>query len=535
MILTHQNAQQSSSAVTQHIRHKVYVFSLSIVLGGLMYLALISGAKADQVAQSITGRITIEWKEPSKIKLSPAELPGGGTNFSYPSIAFRADGGSGPYIFFVSKGVLPQGMVLQPTTGLLSGVPVQSGVFKITVEARDARQTAGSKEYRITIAATQAPPPSAPPIPPKTTGGDCGPGQVRFGANCVAGGPVEGPLNPPVVSQQPPTTLNPPTLVQQPRPQQPAKNLVTLLQRQLIRLGCLRGRADGKWGKGSRAALSRFVKQARLNISRSQPSRAALTAANNSATRFCLKGKTKSKSKLKPKLKSKPRSKPIAKRCPQGTFRKAGECIPQRFNCPANSKVRNGQCTCNRGFQIKNGQCVRARKKTQQPRCEVRNAYYDRAQKGCVCKKGYQAKGSNRCVRIRKKTQQPRCEVRNAYYDRARKGCVCKKGYQPKGSNRCVRIRKKSQPARCTGGAFRASNGKCRCEGSVMVYRGGKCVRPKQKKKRKGKLSFQECKAKCTRRLVRCAKKYNGNANIKKICTNKVIKCAYKYGCPGAL
>ncbi len=70
------------------------------------------------------------------------------------------------------------------------------------------------------------------------------------------------------------------------QPQRPTVNLAYPLQRELKRLGCLRGRVDGVWGRGSRAALTRFARQARLRLG-NQPSQNALNVAQRTPSGYC--------------------------------------------------------------------------------------------------------------------------------------------------------------------------------------------------------------------------------------------------------
>jgi peptidoglycan hydrolase-like protein with peptidoglycan-binding domain len=63
--------------------------------------------------------------------------------------------------------------------------------------------------------------------------------------------------------------------------------LVRALQRELKRVGCLVGEADGVWGEQSRAALRSFVRSAKLGIAGDEPSAAALDAASAKQARVC--------------------------------------------------------------------------------------------------------------------------------------------------------------------------------------------------------------------------------------------------------
>lgn len=56
-------------------------------------------------------------------------------------------GGVGPYTYYVTSGTLPAGLYLNPTTGLISGVPTQAGSYTFTVTAFDSNFCPGSQTY----------------------------------------------------------------------------------------------------------------------------------------------------------------------------------------------------------------------------------------------------------------------------------------------------------------------------------------------------------------------------------------------------
>jgi hypothetical protein len=64
-------------------------------------------------------------------------------------------------------------------------------------------------------------------------------------------------------------------------------DLPRTLQRELKRVGCLTGEADGVWGEQSRAALKSFVRHAKLNMISDEPSGAALDAVLARQSRVC--------------------------------------------------------------------------------------------------------------------------------------------------------------------------------------------------------------------------------------------------------
>jgi large repetitive protein len=85
------------------------------------------------------------------ITVNPATLPPGiiGTPYSQ---TVSATGGTPPYTFTVSSGLLPPGLTLNATTGVISGTPTTPGQFNFTITATDANSCPGSRPYSIVVA-----------------------------------------------------------------------------------------------------------------------------------------------------------------------------------------------------------------------------------------------------------------------------------------------------------------------------------------------------------------------------------------------
>jgi hypothetical protein len=78
-------------------------------------------------------------------------LPNGEVGLAYSDSA-AASGGIPPYAYQVSLGSLPPGLLLNPSSGLLSGTPTAAGPFGFTLLATDANGCTGSRGYTLTIA-----------------------------------------------------------------------------------------------------------------------------------------------------------------------------------------------------------------------------------------------------------------------------------------------------------------------------------------------------------------------------------------------
>ena len=64
----------------------------------------------------------------------------------------RVAGGLPPFRFWVAQGTLPAGLSLNPTTGVISGVPAVSGTFAFIVEATDSRYGVGRRLLQFNVA-----------------------------------------------------------------------------------------------------------------------------------------------------------------------------------------------------------------------------------------------------------------------------------------------------------------------------------------------------------------------------------------------
>jgi hypothetical protein len=60
-----------------------------------------------------------------------------------------ASGGQPPYTYFVSSGVLPVGLTLNATTGVVSGTPSVSGTSNVTFNVRDSLNRVASTSRSV--------------------------------------------------------------------------------------------------------------------------------------------------------------------------------------------------------------------------------------------------------------------------------------------------------------------------------------------------------------------------------------------------
>jgi hypothetical protein len=84
------------------------------------------------------------------ITLTPATLPPASLGVAY-NQPFAALGGAAPYSFALTSGNLPPGLTLSDS-GLLSGIPTNSGDFPVTITATDAYSCDGSQDFTLSLA-----------------------------------------------------------------------------------------------------------------------------------------------------------------------------------------------------------------------------------------------------------------------------------------------------------------------------------------------------------------------------------------------
>jgi len=86
----------------------------------------------------------------ARLTITTASLPAGQVGQSYHA-NLEATGGTPPYRWSIKAGSLPSGLSLDPTTGVISGAPAESGTFHFTVQVWDSTSRTGEKDFSISI------------------------------------------------------------------------------------------------------------------------------------------------------------------------------------------------------------------------------------------------------------------------------------------------------------------------------------------------------------------------------------------------
>jgi hypothetical protein len=95
-----------------------------------------------------TRELTLEINCP-EITIKPFTLSNATVGHPYSKVLV-ASNGSGPYVFSVSQGALPTGLMLS-SAGVLSGTPTVEGQFNFTVVATDIYGCSGTRDYSMFV------------------------------------------------------------------------------------------------------------------------------------------------------------------------------------------------------------------------------------------------------------------------------------------------------------------------------------------------------------------------------------------------
>jgi hypothetical protein len=92
----------------------------------------------DAAGTSVSQALSITVNPPPPLSVATSSLPDGTVNVAYSSQALQASSGVPPYTWSLTAGSLPVGFNPFPSSGVISGTPLESGVFPFTVQVKDS-------------------------------------------------------------------------------------------------------------------------------------------------------------------------------------------------------------------------------------------------------------------------------------------------------------------------------------------------------------------------------------------------------------
>ncbi len=134
--------------------------------GGTYHFTAQVTDSATPTPHSATRALTLVVAKPPALAIATRSLFNGVEGGFYSS-AIEATGGAGPYEWSAS-GNVPQGLALDPNSGVLSGVPVAPGTFSFQVAATDAAGRQVTRTFKVTIARVRLR--ASRTVPPATVG-----------------------------------------------------------------------------------------------------------------------------------------------------------------------------------------------------------------------------------------------------------------------------------------------------------------------------------------------------------------------------
>ncbi len=107
----------------------------------------VTDSRSRVAEKSVTINVT-----PAQLSIVNGSLPGGAIGASY-AAQLAAAGGRQPYSWALVQNVLPQGLSLSSSSGLISGTPVSAGVFPFTIRLTDADARSINGAFSISVGA----------------------------------------------------------------------------------------------------------------------------------------------------------------------------------------------------------------------------------------------------------------------------------------------------------------------------------------------------------------------------------------------
>jgi hypothetical protein len=114
--------------------------------------AVVTAAAAGSNAVRTSANISVQRVQTtSPLSIATSALSSAQVNAPY-SAGITAQGGNAPYIWSLTSGSLPNGLTLNPSTGIIAGSVSQAGAFSFTAEVTDASTHRASQQLTLQVA-----------------------------------------------------------------------------------------------------------------------------------------------------------------------------------------------------------------------------------------------------------------------------------------------------------------------------------------------------------------------------------------------
>jgi uncharacterized repeat protein (TIGR01451 family) len=114
----------------------------------------VSFTVTDSSTPALTFQFSLSFRVAGVLSITTATLPNGTEGAAY-NQTVATSGGATPLVFSISAGALPAGLMLNATTGAITGMPTMGGTFNFTVRAADSLTPAQAVTQAYTILVLQ--------------------------------------------------------------------------------------------------------------------------------------------------------------------------------------------------------------------------------------------------------------------------------------------------------------------------------------------------------------------------------------------
>jgi Putative Ig domain len=147
---------------------------------------MVTDSSTPAQTQSVTLNLTITATTPSPLSITTMSLPSGQVGAAY-TTTLTASGGTTPYTWSLTSGTLPAGLILAPSTGIISGTPTANATatslaFTVTDSSTPAQNQSVTLSLTVSSSGTTATCGES-----SQTGTDGGNALGQLGTPCVTG------------------------------------------------------------------------------------------------------------------------------------------------------------------------------------------------------------------------------------------------------------------------------------------------------------------------------------------------------------